>query len=55
MAKGGGGSKGGGSGKGGGKSAGRGPSSHPGSGGNWPSSTGNVSGGSRGNAPARGK
>lgn len=29
----------------------RGPSSHPGPGGNWPSTTPNPSGGSRGNAP----
>lgn len=34
-------------------SSGRGPSSHPGPGGNWPSTTGNVSGGGRGNAPAK--
>lgn len=32
------------------KSDGRGPSSHPGPGGNWPSQTGNPSGGDRGNA-----
>ncbi|MEK0161045.1 hypothetical protein WLQ65_18215 [Pseudoalteromonas piscicida] len=32
----------------------RGPSSHPGPGGNWPSTTGNKSGGGRGNAPAKG-
>lgn len=31
-------------------SAARGPSSHPGPGGNWPSTTGNPSGGGRGNA-----
>ncbi|MFM2589495.1 hypothetical protein [Vibrio sp. TBV020] len=31
-----------------GKSSGRGPSSHPGPGGNWPSTTGNKSGGGRG-------
>lgn len=44
---------------GGGKSSGgsdsggssRGPSGHSGPGGNWPSTTGNVSGGDRGNAP----
>lgn len=42
------------SGKSGGKS-GRGPSSHPGPGGNWPSTTGNQSGCGRGNAPAKGK
>lgn len=30
----------------------RGPSSHPGPGGNWPSTTGKVSGGDRGNAPS---
>lgn len=32
----------------------RGPSSHPGAGGNWPSTTGNKSGGGRGNAPSKG-
>lgn len=32
------------------KSGGRGPSSHPGPGGNWPSTTGNPSGAGRGNA-----
>ncbi|QUN04792.1 hypothetical protein KDN34_11080 [Shewanella yunxiaonensis] len=37
------------------KSGGRGPSSHPGNGGNWPSTTGKVSGDGRGNAPAKGK
>lgn len=37
----------------GGSGSGRGPSSHPGPGGNWPSTTGNVSGGGRGNAPAK--
>jgi len=36
-----------------GKNGGRGPSSHPGPGGNWPSTTGNKSGGSRGNAPTK--
>lgn len=36
-------------------SGGRGTSSHTGSGGNWPSTTGNPSGGSRGNGPAKGK
>lgn len=41
---------------GGGKSAGgRGPSSHPGPGGNWPSTTGNKSGRDRGNGPSKGK
>jgi hypothetical protein len=30
----------------------RGPSSHPGPGGNWPSTTGQPSGGGRGNGPA---
>lgn len=34
---------------------GRGPSSHPGPGGNWPSTTGNPSGGGRGHGPAKGK
>lgn len=33
---------------------GRGPSSHPGPGGNWPSTTGNKSGGGRGNATSKG-
>lgn len=33
-----------------GTKGGRGPSSHTGSGGNWPSSTGKPSGGGRGNA-----
>ncbi|WP_256663417.1 hypothetical protein [Pseudomonas sp. C27(2019)] len=37
------------------KSGGRGPSSHSGPGGNWPATTGNKSGGGRGNAPAKGK
>lgn len=36
-------------------SGGRGPSSHPGPGGNWPSTTGNTSGSGRGNGPAKGK
>lgn len=31
------------------KSGGKGPSSHPGPGGNWPSTTGKPSGGGRGN------
>lgn len=31
----------------------RGPSSQPGNGGNWPSTTGQKSGGNRGNAPSR--
>ena len=31
----------------------RGPSSHPGPGGNWPSTTGKPSGGDRGNAPSK--
>ena len=31
----------------------RGPSSHPGPGGNWPSTTGNPSGGGRGNGPGK--
>ncbi len=45
-----------GSAKGGGsKGSSRGPSSHPGPGGNWPSTTGNQSGGGRGNAPSKGK
>ena len=42
-------------GSGGSKSGGRGTSNHPGPGGNWPSTTGNPSGGDRGNAPSRGK
>lgn len=50
MAKGSGGAKGGGGGAKGKSSGGRGPSSHPGPGGNWPSTTGRVSGGHRGNA-----
>ncbi len=34
----------------------RGPSSHPGPGGNWPSTTGGTSGGGRGNStPTKGK
>jgi len=37
----------------GGSKGGRGSSSHPGSGGNWPSTTGNPSGGGRGNAPSK--
>jgi len=37
------------------KGSGRGPSSHSGPGGNWPSTTGGVSGGNRGNAPSKGK
>lgn len=44
--------------KGSGKSGGRGPSSHPGPGGNWPSTTGKPSGGGRGiaagSAPGKG-
>ena len=32
----------------------RGPSSHTVTGGNWPSTTGNPSGGGRGNAPSKG-
>ena len=32
----------------------RGPSSHPGEGGNWPSTTGNPSGDGRGNGPSKG-
>lgn len=36
-----------------GKSSGRGPSTHPGPGGNWPSTTGNKSGGNRGNAKGK--
>lgn len=39
---------------GGNSGGGRGPSSHPGPGGNWPSTTGKVSGGGRGNAPSKG-
>lgn len=35
------------------KGGSRGPSSHPGPGGNWPSTTGGKSGGGRGNAPSR--
>lgn len=31
----------------------RGPSSHPGPGGNWPSTTGGKSGGNRGSAPSK--
>lgn len=37
------------------KSGSRSPSNHPGPGGNWPSTTGNPSGGGRGKAPAKGK
>ncbi|KAB0813937.1 hypothetical protein FZI41_04455 [Cronobacter sakazakii] len=37
------------------KTGGRGPSSHPGQGGNWPSTTGNPSGRDRGNAPPKRK
>jgi len=37
------------------KSGGRGPSSHPGPGGNWPSTTGGKSGGGRGVGPSKGK
>lgn len=37
------------------KIAGKGPSSHPGNGGNWPSTTGNKSGGGRGNGQPKGK
>ncbi len=33
----------------------RGSSSHPGTGGNWPSTTGKPSGGGRGNATPKGK
>lgn len=33
----------------------RGSSSHPGNGGNWPSTTGNTSGNGRGNAAPKGK
>jgi hypothetical protein len=36
-------------------SNGRGPSSHPGNGGNWPSTTGGTSGNGRGNAAPKGK
>ncbi|MGS0679978.1 hypothetical protein ACVBIL_02335 [Shewanella sp. 125m-7] len=43
------------SGNGGAKSGGRGPSTHPGPGGNWPATTGNKSGGGRGNAEPKGK
>ena len=43
----------GGSGKPGGANQGGRPSSHPGPGGNWPSTTSNQSGGDRGNAPAK--
>ena len=43
------------SGNGGAKSGGRGPSTHPGPGGNWPSTTGGKSGGSRGNAVPKSK
>ncbi|MNO73519.1 hypothetical protein D3C76_644870 [compost metagenome] len=50
MSKGGGGKTSGGSSKGS-SGSGRGPSSHPGPGGNWPSTTGKVSGENRGNAP----
>ena len=39
----------------GGKSGGKGQSSHPGPGGNWPSSTGGKSGVNRGNAIPKGK
>lgn len=38
-----------------GSNGGRGSSSHPGNGGNWPSTTGKPSGGGRGNGPAKGK
>jgi hypothetical protein len=41
--------------KGSNRNSGRGPSSHPGPGGNWPSTTRNVSGKGRGNAPPKGK
>lgn len=34
---------------------GRGQSSHPGPGGNWPSTTGKPSGGGRGNGTSKGK
>ena len=37
------------------KGGGRGPSSHPAPGGNWPSTTGNPSGGGRGNGSSKGK
>ena len=37
------------------KGGSRGPSNQPGNGGNWPSTTGNQSGGGRGNAPSKGK
>lgn len=33
---------------------GKGTSSHPGPGGNWPSTTGNPSGDGRGNSPSKG-
>ncbi|EOA6618171.1 MULTISPECIES: hypothetical protein [Vibrio] len=33
--------------------SGRSPSNQPSNGGNWPSTTGNKSGGGRGNAPAK--
>ncbi|MEQ5160665.1 hypothetical protein ABN196_08390 [Proteus terrae] len=36
-------------------SSNRGPSSHPGPGGNWPSTTGKKSGGNRGNGLPKGK
>ncbi len=36
-------------------SSGRPSSSHPGPGGNWPSTTGRPSGGGRGNGPTKGK
>jgi hypothetical protein len=52
MSKGGSGSKGGTGKSGGANQSGR-PSSHPGPGGNWPSTTGNQSGGDRGNTPAK--
>jgi hypothetical protein len=52
MSKGGSGSKGGGGKSSGANQGGR-PSSHPGPGGNWPSTTGNQSGGDRGNAPTK--
>ena len=52
MSKGGSGSRGG-TGKSSGANQGGRPSSHPGPGGNWPSTTGNQSGGDRGNAPAK--
>jgi len=43
----------GGSGKSGGANQSGRPSSHPGPGGNWPSTTGHKSGNDRGNAPAK--